>query len=530
MNKLIRILLLIATIASVCSIDRTVPDSAIMGKWVGAGTVVLLSILFVSIVRLVMDCRNGVASIGAGDMFWPFTLAGLAVMVHCYLQLSGVLKHAYGNGDGAFAAVAGFDNPAGVAAALTVCLPFMTVKAAGSKRPVLSIWVLMTVFLLSMTLMVLIGSRAGLISIGTVLVFFIIQDIDDRKVKRILLIVAVITVATVAVVLTVHKKASNTGRMLILNVCRDMINERPLLGHGLHGFRSQYMNFQALYLERCRSTVMDMLADNVTHPLNEYVLVAVNFGMAGITALLAAAVVIVRHYLRHPSRDGFTGIMVMAGIAVLSLFSYPFRYPLTSVALACALVLVFREPILKFTDSRRRFFSACTLLLSIAGLFLFMPWAVAQHRWGKVSLATGHVKETEREYAALYRRLKKDPYFLYNYAYLLADAGKNRQALQTAGESLELMSNYDTVLFMAEQESLCGDTDNAEQHYLLASRMCPVRFIPLYGLFCLYEEQGRFDEMKSIGQRILNKRIKVKSPEVSRIRLAVRQGMMMHNL
>ena len=60
--------------------------------------------------------------------------------------------------------------------------------------------------------------------------------------------------------------------------------------------------------------------------------------------------------------------------------------------------------------------------------------------------------------------------------------------------------------------------------------MCPVRFAPLYGLFCLYEEQGRFDEMKSMGQAILRKRIKVQSAQVSRIRLAVRQRMMMNNL
>lgn len=530
MRNINRVLLFTVVIISVCSIDRTVPDSAIIGKWMGAGTAVLLSILVVSIVRLFVDSRSGVASIGAGDMFWPFTLAGLAVMAHCYLQLSGVLKHAYGNGDGAFGAAAGFDNPAGVAAALTVCLPFMTVKAAGSKRPILSTWVLMTVFLLSVTLMVLIGSRAGLISIGTVLVLYVTEGIDDRKAKRLLLLAAVIAVATIAVVLTVHKKASNTGRMLILNVCRDMIKERPLLGYGLHGFRSQYMNFQALYLERCRSMVMDMLADNVTHPLNEYVLVAVNFGMAGITALLAAAVMTVRHYLRHPSRDGFTGIMVMAGTAVLSLFSYPFRYPLTSVALACALVLVFREPVVRLAEGRRRLFYACALLLSLAGLSMFIPWAVSQHRWGKISLATGPVEEAEREYAALYKRLHQDPYFLYNYAYLLVDAGKNRQAIQMAGESLELMSNYDTVLFMAEQESLCGDADKAEEHYLLASRMCPVRFLPLYGLFCLYEEQGRFEEMKTVGQRILNKKIKVKSSDVSRIRLAVRQKMLMNNL
>lgn len=532
MKNITSISLLIVVFASVCSLDRSVPDSTIMGKWVGAGGAVLVSILVVSITALFTHSNKGGTAIRAGDMSWPFALAGIAVLVHCVLQLSGVMKHTNGGGPGVYAVVAGFDNPAGVAAALTVCLPFMGyISLAGNFRhPLLARLVVYAVFLLSLILLAVIGSRAGVIAAGVALVLFLVQGTDAVRLRRALLVAAVAAVAVTAVALSVHKRASSTGRMLILNVCWDMIKERPLLGHGMHGFRSQYMIYQALFLDSCPSEVMDMLADNVTHPLNEYVLLAVNFGITGVTVIIGIAVMIVRFCMRHPSRDGFTGLSVMAGIAVLAMFSYPFRYPLTSIALTCSLVLVFREAIVKFIDGRIRFFSACTLLLSVAGLSLFIPWAVSQHRWGKASLTTGTVKETEREYAALYKRLYQDPYFLYNYAYILADAGKNRQALQIAGESLELMANYDTVLFMAEQESLCGDTDNAEQHYLLASRMCPVRFVPLYGLFCLYEGQDRFDEMKSIGQRILNKRIKVKSPEVSRIRLAVRQGMMMHNL
>lgn len=222
----------------------------------------------------------------------------------------------------------------------------------------------------------------------------------------------------------------------------------------MHGFRSQYMNFQALYLDSCRSEVMGMLADNVTHPLNEYALLAVNFGIIGVTVIIGIAVIIVRYCLKHPSRDGFIGLSVMAGIAVLALFSYPFRYPLTSVALACALLLVFREPLGCLTD-----------------------------RCGKVVCSVSAV-----------------------------------------------MSTVGLALFLADQESLRGRKEDAERLYRLAASMCPVRFAPLYGLFCLYEEQGRFDEMKSMGQAILRKRIKVQSAQVSRIRLAVRQRMMMNNL
>ena len=50
MKHLIRLLLFIVVFASVCSLDRSVPDCAIMGKWVGAGGAVLVSILAVSII------------------------------------------------------------------------------------------------------------------------------------------------------------------------------------------------------------------------------------------------------------------------------------------------------------------------------------------------------------------------------------------------------------------------------------------------------------------------------------------------
>ena len=338
MKNITSISLLIVVFASVCSLDRSVPDCAIMGKWVGAGGAVLVSVLVVSITALFTHGNKGGTAIRAGDMSWAFALAGIAVLVHCVLQLSGVMKHTNGGGPGVYAAVAGFDNPAGVAAALTVCLPFLGyLSLTGNYRHSSPVRIVAyAVFLLSLILLAVIGSRAGVIAVGVALVLFLVQGTGNVRLRRALLIAAVAAVAVIAVALSVQKRASSTGRMLILNVCWDMIKERPLLGHGLHGFRSQYMIYQALFLDRCRSEVMDMLADNVTHPLNEYV--------------------------------------------------------------------------------------------------------------------------------------------------------------------------------------------------LLASRMCPVRYIPLYGLFCLYEEQGRFDEMKSIGQAILNKRIKVKSAEISRLRLSVRQKMLMNNL
>ncbi|MBR4841783.1 MAG: hypothetical protein IK006_01640 [Bacteroidaceae bacterium] len=105
MKDITKLLLLIIVIASVCSIDRSVPDCAIMGKWVGAGGTVLVSILVVSITALFTHSNKSGRTIRASDMSWAFALAGVAVLVHCALQLSGVLKHTNGGGAGVYAAI-----------------------------------------------------------------------------------------------------------------------------------------------------------------------------------------------------------------------------------------------------------------------------------------------------------------------------------------------------------------------------------------------------------------------------------------
>lgn len=47
--------------------------------------------------------------------------------------------------------------------------------------------------------------------------------------------------------------------------------------------------------------------------------------------------------------------------------------------------------------------------------------------------------------------------------------------------------------------------------------MVPVRFTPLYYLAKMYEERGEMEKAKYYAQIILNKKIKVMTPELQRI-------------
>ena len=172
-----------------------------------------------------------------------------------------------------------------------------------------------------------------------------------------------------------------------------------------------------------------------------------------------------------------------------------------------------------------------TATISALCLCLIIIWARYQIQWKELSVVSDNGNDTKavlEGYNNLYPKHRKDPYFLYNYAYVLSENGDCEKAGDMATDSFGLMANYDTALFIADNAKECGDVDAAEEYYWLASKMCPVRFMPLYGLFRLFNENNRVEEMKDMGQMILSKPIKVYSPEIRIIRTQVKQ--MMNNI
>ena len=67
--------------------------------------------------------------------------------------------------------------------------------------------------------------------------------------------------------------------------------------------------------------------------------------------------------------------------------------------------------------------------------------------------------------------------------------------------------------------------EEAEHHFLLASRMCPVRFVPLYKLYELYKRTGDEPKARQMGEMILEKPIKVESAIVRSIKADVQRDL-----
>lgn len=66
-----------------------------------------------------------------------------------------------------------------------------------------------------------------------------------------------------------------------------MIKDKPIWGHGYGAFQAKYMDCQAEYFKNITNSKFELLADNIKHPFNEFVKVAVEFGMTGLVIVLS---------------------------------------------------------------------------------------------------------------------------------------------------------------------------------------------------------------------------------------------------
>lgn len=182
---------------------------------------------------------------------------------------------------GTFRITGSFDNPAGFAVALCVGFPFTAPLLRNRHRIVRYL-----AAIAAMTLIlgvILCGSRAGLLSIGTVGMVHGLARIRKPLVRRTMWVV----LPLLLVGLYFLKRESADGRLLVWRCTAEMIARRPLFGHGPGGFAAGYMNTQADYLREHPDSPYAQLADSVQHPFNEYLSVAVHYGLFGLMALAA---------------------------------------------------------------------------------------------------------------------------------------------------------------------------------------------------------------------------------------------------
>ncbi len=490
-------------IAAVFSIDRGMPDAMIMPKWF---VTIMLGTSGVWLLALLSLCSKATKT--KREILFHVEILILLV---CTVQAGYGLLCGLPYMDGIRSGVIGsFDNPAGYASCLAFSLPMGLRHWKDYGR--WSRYLVVSSKLICACAIVVSGSRVGVLCVVLCTMMVLSQKFKLKSFVLSLLMIVIMLGLTLCV-----KTDSTRGRWFIAQRTMEMIAERPLTGWGQGGFDANYMNVQADYFSKHPDSEYSMLADNIRHPLNEFLLLTVDYGLLALLIVLCAVVFVIWWYQQHPSEIGQTGLRLLACIIMFSMFSYPFLYPFTWLMLLFAIVCIFNDVSLQHNVKRIIRVSAI-FILPIIGYMVINKYMLYKE-WGKVQHKAycGQSKKMMPQYAELYPELKNDCRFLYNYASEQYVAGNYDEALQTAEECGKSLADYNLNLLIADIHRVLKNYERAICHYERASLMCPSRFIPLYEQYCVHRQMGNGDECSKLADVILHKPIKIQSLETNNI-------------
>ncbi len=447
------------------------------------------------------------------------SLIGLALSVHGLLQYAHIVpSHTV------FPITGPFENPAGYVAIQCFCLPFSLYLCMHHKIS----WVIRTLAVISSLLIilsiVLSGSRSGFLAALVALAVILALEtkmIQYLKKHRIILFVIALVFIAGVFLLYKMKPASADGRLLVWQVCCNMIAERPITGFGTNGFHANYMDYQAAYMVTHPDSPYRMLADNITHPFNEYILLTVRFGIIGLAMALAVLVFLIKNLWKQDGPFRSVGIAMIGASVVMCMFSYPYHY---AVIWFMTLILVIGAiPIRYLTTGKGvRYVISCILFVSLLGtgcmLYQNLKWAEMSRR-----CIAGQTERMLSHYEKMMPWMDWNPLFLYNYAAELNYVDRYEESLRLTEACMKTYNDYDVQILLGDNLEHCGQSKQAITAYRHASDMIPSRFIPLESMMDLYQQTGDTINARLLANEILEKPVKIPSPQVEEIRRKARE-------
>ena len=417
----------------------------------------------------------------------------------------------------AFPITGTYENPAGFAAVQAALFPYALYICFQNENKRWTRWFAGITAVLCFVTVILSGSRAGVLAIcaaATVVLVLQTNVLSVFKTHRWLWLPLILTIVIAAVVMYRIKASSADGRLFVWSICLDMIKERPLFGYGIGGIEKHYMDAQAAYFSMHPDSPYVMLADNVTHPFNEYIKLTVNYGLVGLAMALFVLALTVKRLFKSKENVKVIGLAVTASVFVMCQFSYPFHYAAVWFIAAIAVIPAF----FKESEGKEEWETPKYLRITLPVMFSVLLAVVLRMmyldlKWAEMSKRSlaGHTERMLPYYEKMKPQMQHNPLFLYNYAAELNYIGRYEESLSITEECRLGWNDYDVQMLLADNLENTGQIDDAIDAYRHAEDMIPCRFDPLESMMALYLGQG--DTLRAIGiaTKIVNKPIKISS-------------------
>jgi tetratricopeptide (TPR) repeat protein len=376
-------------------------------------------------------------------------------------------------------------------------------------------------------------SRAGIIALLFMGVFYLFWYLKakTRKIsfqkKPVLLFTAGTLFLGLLTVLYKVKRGSANGRLLIWISSWKMVLDKPILGHRTNSFAANYMLYQADYFANNPDSRFSELADNIIHPFNEYLSCLIQYGAVGFILFVLFLVYIVRQGLKWALKEKLPALISLLGLGIFGLFSYPMYYALILIIVSVNLYIISCSP------RKNHSYGLPTLLLLpvVVPLTCFavsgsIKTVRSEKKWEQLRNAvtlSANAGDILAGYATLRSQYADNPLFLYNYGAVLNGYGCYEKSIRIFKECERFLNNCELQSYLADNYMKTNEYARAESCAILASRMCPSRFMPLYQLVLVYDQTNRTGKAVELAKEVIVRPVKVWNPNSYLIKVKLQE-------
>ena len=316
-----------------------------------------------------------------------------------------------------------------------------------------------------------------------------------------------------------YKKDSADGRILIWKISLEMVKDKPILGYGFDGFRKNYMNYQAAYLqEKQLPETINNLADDNHHAFNEFLRIIIEQGIIGVIILFIFLTTIGYTIYKYKLYIDTVSRTIISCLTALLFFSF-FSYPLSTFHINALIVILLAglacssqdTPIWKLQIRSISLIIPYSIIFFISSVYLF-SYSKANSDWLN-TLKGVYTNDNILEEAR--KKLSGNPYFLSTYGKYLNKKKRYSKAASILSQSIKEYPSYYTVMELGISYKAKKKYTEAMHCFYKAMHMIPHKIKPLYFMMELYYDQKDYKSAIQLSNRILCKQPKIRSSELN---------------
>ena len=316
-----------------------------------------------------------------------------------------------------------------------------------------------------------------------------------------------------------YKKDSADGRILIWKISLEMVKDKPILGYGFDGFRKNYMNYQAAYLqEKQLPETINNLADDNHHAFNEFLRIIIEQGIIGVIILFIFLTTIGYTIYKYKLYIDTVSRTIISCLTALLFFSF-FSYPLSTFHINALIVILLAglacssqdTPIWKLQIRSISLIIPYSIIFFISSVYLF-SYSKANSDWLN-TLKGVYTNDNILEEAR--KKLSGNPYFLSTYGKYLNKKKRYSKAVSILSQSIKEYPSYYTVMELGISCKAQKKYTEAMHCFYKAMHMIPHKIKPLYFMMELYYDQKDYKSAIQLSNRILCKQPKIRSSELN---------------